>query len=226
MRRRMMGLVLALAASTMVVSVTLTLRAQDRAGLKPAADSRAQSPTSVQDALLQPFHFTFTKPTPLEEVAKQLGRSLNAPVAIDRAALDRQGLKIDDAVQLDLQGVRLKTGLKLLLDQLDLTYKVVPEDNLLVITDATGSTDPLDQVLTEVKTLHRDVHEIQDALDEIRTALGLDAEGGPRMHKPTIIEEMPPAAGEGEKAKDKDKDKARPKEAPPASSRSRSRPGA
>lgn len=226
MTRRMTGLVLALMASTMAVSVTLSLRAQDRPVSKPAADSRAQTSGSVQDALLQPFHFTFTKPTPLEEVAKQLGRSLNAPVAIDRAALDRQGLKIDDAVQLDLQGVRLKTGLKLLLDQLDLTYKVVPEDNLLVITDATGSTDPLDQVITEVKTLHRDVHDIQDALDEIRAALGLDAEGGPRMHKPTIIEEMPPDAGEGEKAKDKDKGKASPKEAPPASSRSRSRPGA
>jgi hypothetical protein len=224
MTRRMTGLVLALAATATVVPVTLTLRAQDRSGSKPAADSHPQTVATVQDALLQPFHFTFTKPTPLEEVAKQLGRSLNAPVAIDRSALDRQGVKIDDEVQLDLQGVRLKTGLKLLLDQLDLTYQVVPEDNRLVITDATGSTDPLDQVLTEVKTLHRDIHDIQDAIDEIRTALGLDAEGGPRMHKPTIIEEMPPAAAEGEKAKDKDK--ARPKEAPPASSRLRSRPGA
>ncbi len=151
-------------------------------------------------------------------MAKHLGRSLNAPVAIDRAALDRLGLKVNDDVQLELKGVRLKTGLKLLLDQLDLTYKVVPEDNLLIFTDAAGSADPNDAVLTELKSLHRDLHDVQDAVDDIRAAMGLDEEGGARLRKPTIIEEMPPAgAGEHEKAK--------PKDHPPASGAPRSRPG-
>jgi hypothetical protein len=144
----------------------------------------------VQEALLKPFDFPFDRPTPLEEVAAFLARALNAPVVIDRAALDRQQLKADDDVQLRLQGVRLKTGLKLLLDQLGLTYQVIPEDNLLIFTDATGSADPLDRVLTALGSLRDDLRDAQDAVDEIRAAMGLGIEGS-RMQKPTIIEEVP-----------------------------------
>ena len=44
---------------------------------------------------------------------------------LDLAALDRQGVEPDEAVQLELEGVRLKTGLKLLLDQVgpDLSHR-------------------------------------------------------------------------------------------------------
>lgn len=220
MKRLTTVLALATASATLGVSASLTLRAQDRP--RPPAAQAAPAPalgtTTVQDALLKPYRFPFAKPTPLDEAAKHLGLTLNAPVAIDRAALDRAGVKIDDTVQLDLQGVRLKTGLKLLLDQLDLTFKVVAEDNLLVITDAAGSDDPVDRVLTQVKSLHDDVHDLQDALDEVRAALGLDGEGA-RVRKPTIIEEMPPEAGE--------KGQGKPKEPPVgASPHTRSRPGA
>src|SRR5205823_5802410 len=79
---------------------------------------------------------------------------------------------------------------KLLLDQVGLTYRVVAEDNLLVLTDRQGADDPVNRVLSELKELHRDVHDVQDALDEVRTALGLD-DDGPKVRKPTIIEEMP-----------------------------------
>jgi hypothetical protein len=210
------------AALALAATAGLTLRAQAPRDPGSPSDPRPGASASVQDALLRPFPFRFARPTPLNEAARQLGRALNAPVAIDRAALDRLGLKIDDEVQLELEGVRLKTGLKLLLDQLDLTYRVVPEDNLLIITDLTGSADPVDEVLSQIKALHRDLHDTQDAIDDIRAALGLGEEGGVRVRKPTIIEEMPPATGE----KDKDKYKAKPQEPPPASTPPRSRRGA
>jgi hypothetical protein len=140
---------------------------------------------------------------------------------IDRAAVDRLGLKVDDTVQLELEGVRLKTGLKLLLDQLDLTFKVVPEDNLMIITDEEGAEDPSERLLGEVKALHRDLHDLQDAVDEVRDALGIGAEEGPRMRKPTIIEEVPAVPGRPAAPQEKEKDAP-----PPASARSRSRPGA
>ena len=133
-------------------------------------------------------------PTSLADVCEHLRQTLKAPVVLDRAALDRQELKPEDPVQLQLEGVRLKMGLKLLLDQVGLTFQVVPEDNLLILTDSQGSADPIDRVLTEIKALHRDVHDLQDAVDEIRRSLGVDAEGGAEMRKPTIIEEMPPPA--------------------------------
>ena len=69
----------------------------------------------------------------------------------------------------------MKTGLKLLLDQVGLTYRVVAEDNLLIITDKEGSEDPADLILSELRALHRDLHAVQDAVDEIRDVLGDDA---------------------------------------------------
>ena len=172
---------------------------------------------SVQDALQQPFDFPFAKPTRIGDVAKILSKSLNAPVALDRAALDRQDVKEDDEVQLDLRRIRLKTGLKLLLDQLDLTYRVEAEDNLLVITDKTGSENPVDLVLEQIKALHKDVHDLQDSLDDVRAPLGLDGEREAKLRKPTIIEELPRDANEKEKPKSK--------EVPPASTPVRPRAG-
>ena len=146
---------------------------------------------SVQDALLKPYPFRFARPTPLAEVVQRLSRELGLPVVLDLAALDRLDVKPDDTVKLELQGVRLKTGLKLLLDQAGLTYKVVAEDNLLILTDKQGSEDPIDRVMAEIHELHRDIHDIQDALDEVRELTGLSGEEGARVRKPTIIEEMP-----------------------------------
>jgi hypothetical protein len=205
---------LGLAALAVWASVTFSLRAQPPQPQRQVDAPNAPGRPCVQEALTRPFHFTFAKPTPIEEVANQLAKALNAPVALDRAALDRLDVRPDDTVQLELDGVRLKTGLKLLLDQLDLTFRVESEDNLLVITDETGAEDPVNRVLSEIKSLHRDVHDIQDAIDELRSAMGLDDEGGPKMRKPTIIEELPQPPG-GEK----------PKEKAPAASPPRSRPG-
>lgn len=196
-RRRIITLFLFASVPIATVGV-LRLRAQDA---KTPAATPAKG-ASVQNALYLPFDFPFGKPTRLDEVAKVLSKALNAPVALDRAALARQDVQDDDEVQLDLRNVRLKTGLKLLLDQLDLTFRVEAEDNLLVITDLIGSADPVDQVLVEIKSLHKDFHALQDSIEEIRNAMGLDKEGGPKMRKPTIIEEIP--ADGKEKAKSKD----------------------
>jgi hypothetical protein len=202
-------------ATVVLAAVALAgyaLRAQEDRPPKPAPDRPS---ISIQDALRQRFDFAFDKPTTLEAAAKVLSEGLGLPVVIDRAGLDRSGLKLDDEVQLRLKGMRLKTGLKLLLDQLDLTYRVEADDNLLVITDAVGASDPLLEVLTELKSLHRDIHDLQDAVDVVQDALGITEEEGPKMRKPTIIEEVP--SGKGPKPEPKE-----PETIPPPA---RSRPG-
>lgn len=146
---------------------------------------------SVQESLLRPFRFSFNRPTSLVEVCAHLKQTLGFAVVLDIAALGRQDVDPDDTVQLELHGVRLKTGLKLLLDQVGLTYHVVPEDNLLIITDREGSQDPLDRIWTELRTLHRDLHDVRDAVDEMTDILYGDPEQGARVRKPTIIEEKP-----------------------------------
>ncbi len=181
-------------------------RWQSEARDDPAQPKATRS--SVEEALSKPFAFPFAKETTLEEVAKSLSRSLDAPVVLDLAAVNRLGQSAESKVKLDLNGVRLKTGLKLLLDQVDMTYKVVPEDNLLILTDAVGTDDPTSRVLSELKTLHREVHDLHDAFDELNRSLA-PVEEPANVRKPTIIEEMPPGA-----------DKPKPEELP-----ARSRPG-
>lgn len=210
MRGMRSSLVVVLAAVVGLASARLSLRAQDPA---PVSGPGPASTTSVRDALERPFPLPFGQPTRLDEVCRHLGQALRAPVVLDRAALDRQDVRTDDTVQLDLRGVRLKIGLKLLLDQVGLTYRVVSEDNLLILTDDEGSDDPLKQVLAELKALHRDVHDVQDAVDDVLAVLGMDGEG-PKMHKPTIIEEVP-----GEPAE-------KPKPEDPPTPAPRTRPGA
>ncbi len=201
MRRLTLVFLIAGLMVSLVVVSHLTLRAQTEPGKKAQGAQAATSgatespkqvqPDSVQDALLKPYAFRFGRPTPLTEVVQRLTQDLGLPVVLDLAALDRLDIKPDDAVKLELQGVRLKTGLKLLLDQVGLTYKVVAEDNLLILTDKQGSEDPIERVMAEIHELHRDIHDIQDALDELRESNGLSGEEGARVRKPTIIEEMP-----------------------------------
>ena len=217
------GLVLLVVTTGLIASARLTSRAQERgvgtaptqtAPSKPriAPPARVEGPpVSVQDAMLRPFVMPFGEPTSLEDVCKHLRQSLGGPVVLDLAALGRQKVTPQDKVQLDLKGVRLKTGLKLLLDQVGLTYRVVPEDNLLIVTDAEGSDDRLDRVFTELEAVHRDLHTLQDALDEVRATLGIE-EGVPTMRQPTIIEELPTRPEEKP-------------EAPPATTPGRARPG-
>jgi hypothetical protein len=158
----------------------------------PSPAAAAIAPT-VHDLLLRPYHFPFAQPTSLAHVCTHLRATLKVRVVLDPAALQRQDVKPEDTVQLELDGVRLKTGLKLLLDQVGLTAHVVADDNLLILTDREGSEDPLDRIWGEIRALHRDLHDVQDTVDDLAELLGGAREQGegPRFRKPTIIEEMP-----------------------------------
>jgi hypothetical protein len=185
----------------LVAASHLPLRAQGDG--KPAGGQAAHTPSgmteplkeltgrSIQDSLLRPYQFPFGRPTTLNEVVQRLSQDLSSPVVLDLAALERQDVKPEDTVKLEIAGIRLKTGLKLLLDQVHLTVRVVPEDNLLIVTDHEGADDPIERVMAEIHELHRDVHDIQDSLDEVRELTGLQGPEGARVRKPTIIEEMP-----------------------------------
>ena len=140
-----------------------------------------------------PITFPSSGRTSLSKVCLHLKQTLGIPVVLDLAALDRQNVRANDAVQLELDGVRLKTGLKLLLDQVDLTYRVVAEDNLLVITDRrvrrtrwTGSRTTSTRSIATCTT-----SEMPSTTS--RTGAYAEEEAGPLVRKPTIIEEKPEA---------------------------------
>ncbi len=183
------ALVLVGVASGVVGSACWSLNAQERAAKATARAREPVPPASVQDALLQPFDLPFAEETSLEAVRAYLAKSLGGPVVLDPAALDRLELTADDVVQLDLKGVRLKVGLKLLLDPVGLTFRVEAEDNLLILTDAEGTDEPSKLILAEIKGLHREIHDLQDAVDDLRDLveddLGIAPE--PSRNKTTLV---------------------------------------
>lgn len=189
----LVGLVIGLLAAS---RIPLHARKAPQEATPPATAEATPTPKagkpSIQDALLTPYNFDFARPTTLEAVARRLAVDLGGEVVLDIAALERLGVEKDDTVELALKSARLKTGLKLLLDQVDMTYRLIPEDNLLILTDKEGSDDPIDRIWAELTDMHREIHGIQDALDEL---LDLQASGGLQFRQPTIIEELPGMPG-------------------------------
>ena len=215
MTLRRAGLVVGVAAAVVLVgSARWGLRAQvggpasgkAKVAQKVEAKAKAAQPAepgqgrpaaaSIQDAMLRPFAWHFREETTLQVVADHLNAVLGGQVILDRAALTRRRLTPESTVRLELEGVRFKTGLKLLLDQVGLTGRVVPEDNLLILTDVEGAEDPTERILAELKSLHRDLHDLRDALDDLREDLGYDAEPGPAVRRPTRIEKAPGRDGD------------------------------
>ncbi|WP_435009762.1 hypothetical protein P12x_001007 [Tundrisphaera lichenicola] len=179
----------------LAASARWSLLAQERAA-KAGPDHPSRTPVaSIQDAMLRPIDLPFGEETPLESVRQYLAKALEAQVVFDRAALDRQDLIPEDTVQLDLKGVRLKVGLRLLLDQVGLTYRVEPEDNLLILTDSQSGEDPARRISAEMKDLHRDIHDLQDAVDDLRDLVEEDLGVEPEAinHQPMFVGRENPA---------------------------------
>ena len=147
----------------------------------------------IADILLLPVKLPFGKGSTLEEVVIYLRNETKTNVVLDLAALARLRITPASIVQLELEDVRLKTGLKLLLDQVGLTIKLVHEDNLLIITDHRESEEPIERVLEEIKALHRDLHTLQDEVRQLRDMISVPVEEdpAPKARNPTIIEEIP-----------------------------------
>ena len=70
--------------------------------------------------------------TPLSEAADSLGRAHGITIRLDTRALEDVSLETDTPVSASLRGVSLKSALRLILEQLDLTYVI--RDEVLMIT--------------------------------------------------------------------------------------------
>jgi hypothetical protein len=149
-----------------------------------------REPPKLSVLLEEPGSFPFGKATPLPIVADHLRRDLNAQVLLDLAALKR--LKLDETatVRLDLKNITRSTGLRLLLSQVNMTFRVEDDDGLLILTDRQGAADPLAQIEDRLDELHREVHDLQDAVEEVYQTVA-PQEQGPALRSPTIIEELP-----------------------------------
>jgi hypothetical protein len=111
----------------------LTNRRKDRYGsmdLKATGEAERRIESALR-APLTSAGFDFTD-APLEEVVTFIQETYNIPVQLDTPALEEIGIGPDEPVNVSLHGVSLRSALRLLLKQLQLTYIV--QDEVLMIT--------------------------------------------------------------------------------------------
>jgi hypothetical protein len=93
---------------------------------------RTEETKKIERALRQPTFMDFSE-TPLSQAIQFLGTQHNINIYLDETALANAMVDRDQAVTLQLTGISLRSGLRLLLDPLNLTYNI--ENEVLKITD-------------------------------------------------------------------------------------------
>ncbi len=86
----------------------------------------------IYDALDKPVESLEFNETPLRDVISQLQDSQGIPIQVDIKALEEAGLDLDAPVTRNLSGVSLRSALRLILGDLDMTYLI--KDEVLLIT--------------------------------------------------------------------------------------------
>ncbi len=116
----------------------------------------------VLDALARPVSLEFVE-KPLAAVAASIDGMLDHQISIqlDNRALEDAGVGSDTPITRTVSNVTLKVGLKLLLDDLDLTYVV--QDGVLLVTTVDVAETP-DRLSTRVYPVGDLVNEVYDPL--------------------------------------------------------------
>ena len=114
------------------------------AGLAASVAEADESPKTkaILKKLDEPISMNFANETPLEDIIKYIKSATQGPtdtgipIYVDPVGLKQADATLESAVTLDLEGVPLKTTLRLLLRQLNLAYCV--KDGLLIISSVEG----------------------------------------------------------------------------------------
>ena len=173
-------------------------------GMSPAAWLKRLSPTdpgalghgaspdeeaktrSILSKLEEPVAMSFANETPLEDVLKYIKsatqgpKDTGIPIYIDPVGLNEAEKTMTSPVTLDLEGVPLKTTLRLLLEQLGLMYYV--KDGLLTITSSSSNQSPMTPILSLADKASRgelSVSEMNDLIEmfKARAEVARYAEG-------------------------------------------------
>lgn len=116
-------------------------RARQVAGEQPGrgdviligSDKEIVARKRIEAALEEQTELSYTE-TPLNDFVKALVKKHKFPIVIDRRALDDVGIGADTPITVSLKGVTLRSALRLVLKNLDLTYVI--QDQTLQITTA------------------------------------------------------------------------------------------
>lgn len=110
--------------------------------------SRPRAEQSILDALETPTELAFID-TPLQDVIDTLKDFHKIEIQIDQRALDEVGIPSDTPITKSLKGVSLRSALRLMLRELDLTYVIVDEVMLITTPEVADA-----MMETHVYSLH------------------------------------------------------------------------
>jgi RNA polymerase sigma factor (sigma-70 family) len=135
-------------------AVTRGLR-WSNAALAAQVASRDTEPKSkaTLKKLEEPISMSFASDTPLEDVLQYIRQatvtknSNSIPIYVDPKGLKDAEATLQSAIRLDLEGVPLKTTLRLMLKQIGLAYCV--RDGVLIISSVQGINEELREALNE-----------------------------------------------------------------------------
>ena len=109
---------------------------------------------AVLTKLEEPISMSFANETPLEDVLKYIKQATvkpgqaPIPIYVDPVGLQQAERSLNSTVQLDLEGVPLKTSLRLILKQLGLAYCI--RDGVLIISSVQGIREELAEAAFEL----------------------------------------------------------------------------
>jgi hypothetical protein len=119
-------------------------------GFPTATDGVVAANARIWNALEQPVPMHFYEDTPLEDVLKHIKAATRGPngkgidIFVDPIGLQEAEKSMTSTVRnVELDGVPLKTSLRLCVDQLDLTYRI--RDGYLLITSKESAIGPVYQ---------------------------------------------------------------------------------
>jgi hypothetical protein len=123
---------------------------------KCEGDTNLAAIAKIESALSSPLSRSGLdfEDTPLMEVVDQIQSEYEIPIQIDMAALDENGIGSDEPVSTNLQGISLRSALRLLLKPLQLVYVI--DNEVLVITTR-------DDADSRIKVCVYDVRDLIDA---------------------------------------------------------------
>jgi hypothetical protein len=108
---------------------------------------------ATSETLEKPLPMSFASPTPLQDVLKYIKSATAAPnrkalpIYVDPKGLEQTGETLSSPVSIDVDGIPLKTSLRLVLKQLGLAYCV--RDGVVIISSVEGIREELAEAAAE-----------------------------------------------------------------------------
>jgi hypothetical protein len=118
-------------------------------GFPTTSDGVVAANARIMAALEQPVPMRFPDETPLEDIVKYIKAAATGPdgktipIYVDPIGLQEADKNTNSTMVIDLEGVALKTSLRLCLAQLDLAYNI--RDGVLLITSEESAVTPVYQ---------------------------------------------------------------------------------